>query len=115
MRISDWSSDVCSSIFIHQAAVAHARGELLAHVAALVPVDALQLVEAALPQGGLLDRQVAAAVGHAGGAPASVVAGEGSGTEAGNRKSVVQGTVVSVRGDIEGARIIQKKKKPKKN
>ena len=49
----------------HEAAIARARGQLLAHVAALVPVDAVQLVETVLEQDRLLDRQVAAAVGHA--------------------------------------------------
>jgi hypothetical protein len=50
---------------LHQPAVLGAGRELLAHVAALLPVDAVQLVEAALEQQGLLHRKIAAAVGHA--------------------------------------------------
>ena len=48
-----------------QAAVLGAGRQLLAHVAALLPVDAVQLVEAAFQQQRLLDGEVAAAVGHA--------------------------------------------------
>ena len=49
----------------HQAAILHARGQLLADEAALLEIDAVQLLEAALQQGRALDHQVAAAVGHA--------------------------------------------------
>ena len=59
----------------HQPAIARAGGQLLAHIAALVPVDGVQLVEAVLQQDRLLDRQVAAAVRHAEGKPQPVVVG----------------------------------------
>src|SRR5215472_9559897 len=46
-----------------KAAILGPGGQLLPHIAALLPVDAVQLVETALEQNRLFDRKVAAAVG----------------------------------------------------
>ncbi len=50
---------------LDQGAVFGARGQLLADVAALLPVDAMELVESRLQQDRLLHREIAAAVGNA--------------------------------------------------
>src|SRR3546814_20838016 len=93
MRISDWSSDVCSSDLldvevVDPGQVAHVAGQ---HHVALV-----------------LDRPRLRAVAHAQVAFAHVGAER---HEQEDRKSVAEGKSVSVRVDIGGRRIIKKKKK----
>ena len=44
----------------HQSAIACARGQLLAHIAALLPIDGVELVETVLQQDGFLRNEVAA-------------------------------------------------------
>src|SRR3546814_19813151 len=111
MRISDWSSDVCSSDL---AVAAQEAG--VDHPAACHCVDLAAT-------GGLDQHAVAIAVDHAAGRPRQVAADVRAGTAdfdwrrwlaagvlAGERKSVVSGKNVSVRVDPGGRRIMKKKK-----
>src|SRR3546814_15261956 len=106
MRISDWSSDVCSSDLIRlQVAVLVGRD----------PGD-VELDPAALWQGGVLrDGQRAALRLHPGRAH---LRRQGAGPEgdiaehARDRKSVVEGKSVSVRVVLGGRRNIKKKTQP---
>src|SRR3546814_19804642 len=83
MRISDWSSDVCSS-------------------------DLDGLAQSGLPDAG----GARWLLGQRAGPDALVVArARGRGQHQRDRKSVVEGKSVSVRGDLGGRRIIKKKKK----
>src|SRR3546814_12488490 len=99
MRISDWSSDVCSSDLVGQ--VADVEG---------LPGAVLRVGVA--PAGGehLADGErgvVAARRGEV--VAARVPVGVGHGEIDGDRKSVVKGKSVSVRVDLGGRRIIKKK------
>ena len=49
----------------HEPAIFGPRRQLLTHVAAFFPIDAVKLVEAILEENRLLDRKVATAIGHA--------------------------------------------------
>src|SRR3546814_11675511 len=90
MRISDWSSDVCSSDLGRP-------GARRRHLGARAPAGAAQL------------RRLGAAQGLQ---PAVQprLAGVREGGRPGDRKSVVKGTSVSVRVDLGGRRILKKKK-----
>src|SRR3546814_18924372 len=94
MRISDWSSDVCSSdlallvtMSVHQRAVRRDRPKLEIQPATFVLTQQELLEQERLP------RQRRRLVAR----------------QQGDRKSVVSGKRVSVRGDLGGSRIIQKK------
>src|SRR3546814_20888236 len=94
MRISDWSSDVCSSdLAEHGGAVHHPPLRQ-------VVVDRLMLGHAVVPEGHRVFRP----------APAHVEFGLLNMGEQQDRKSVVEGKSVSVRVDLGGRRIIKKKK-----
>src|SRR3546814_13647581 len=131
MRISDWSSDVCSSDLgftaenlraVHQgqpgrlalrAGKGHVRDRgnaFEAEVAATL--DAHELLDYAPEMAWLKPRvsgrspwTVALSIATTG--PSAASAGP-AGTEAQDRKIVVEGTSVSVRVDLGGSRIIQK-------
>src|SRR3546814_18911759 len=90
MRISDWSSDVCSSDLLHvvMALAEHALGRLAHHGEGFgQQVVELGAVCNALLEFGRLGLQL----------------------RVGDRKSVVSGKSVSVRVDLGGRRIIKKK------
>src|SRR5205085_4183365 len=59
-----------------QAAVFGARGQLLADIAALLPIDAVQFVKAGFEQDRFLEDEIAAAVGDAERQAMSVITGE---------------------------------------
>src|SRR3546814_16641856 len=98
MRISDWSSDVCSS----DLRAARMRGA--------VPAPSCPIAG----QGGISSDELSRSSGlrHAAQAasPERAVA-----TRRGDRKSVVEGKRVSVRVDLGGRRIITKKHKTKQH
>src|SRR3546814_16456827 len=99
MRISDWSSDVCSSDLSAQR---HGNHHHLRHV------PRLARLRRGSRRHGLRDR---AADGGDGRCPALAHhAVDGRSVRRGDRKSVVEGTSVSVRVDLGGRRIIKKKK-----
>src|SRR3546814_17642677 len=87
MRISDWSSDVCSSDLVAHAGVAHGAAQHRAAFRILgdLAVDHVELADHRLQLG------------------------------ARDRKSVVEGKSVSVRVDLGGRRIIKKKTIEKAN
>src|SRR3546814_15123719 len=87
MRISDWSSDVCSSDLARRAAAA-AQARLRDRFARYFPPAAAQARGGALAR--RADRRTAGRAGA-------------------DRKSVVEGKSVSVRVDLGGRRIIKKK------
>src|SRR3546814_19701042 len=104
MRISDWSSDVCSSDLMLQhgvelrleafavpVALARAQARLLAQEAPL-PVGKEAAGDDRGGVGPVLEQQAVALV------------------QAGDRKSVVKGKSVAVRVDLGGSRFIKKKK-----
>src|SRR3546814_15841078 len=93
MRISDWSSDVCSSDLARQPARRQAEGELRPGPAGRSHRPQGAQGRLALVRGQLL--------------PALPPGGAASGED---RKSVVSGKSVSVRVDLGGRRIIKKKK-----
>src|SRR3546814_15614864 len=113
MRISDWSSDVCSSDLgrdqdrrpLAGAQVAEAREQVADH-------DDL-LLDGGARRGQDQDRDRPPLLGEVGGADADADAEGAAGEE--DRKSVVWGKSVSVRVDLGGRRIIKKKKKKKNN
>src|SRR3546814_16175174 len=110
MRISDWSSDVCSSD-LHAAVEAEAH-TVRHHVgvdAALDEPDGALRAADALDGRDLVGQSLAPVVERGEDRRRGlqrVVAGVGPG----DRKSVVEGTSVSVRVDIGGSRIIKKTK-----
>src|SRR3546814_13124270 len=98
MRISDWSSDVCSSDLLDPRIIAdmnlHAHGPRIVErpYANFLPTDDGRY----LLMGGGQSRAAIARFSEA------------------DRKSVVSGKSVSVRVDLGGRRFIKKKNKPKK-
>src|SRR3546814_12910038 len=105
MRISDWSSDVCSSDLFGVGEVAALAAPALGDQAAGA-VDARRVK---LHELHVLQRQAGAQ--HHGVAVAGLRVGAGAGeVDAPDRKSVVSGKSVSVRVGIGGGRIIKKKK-----
>src|SRR3546814_12883664 len=103
LRISDWSSDVCSSDLMRVVSgqVDHFGAELQMthpdHIGRVEELDRLKTVEPLYPlTAGLTGRIVAKA------AQAALA-------KAPDRKSVVEGTSVSVRVDLGGLRISKKK------
>src|SRR3546814_17390053 len=123
MRISDWSSDVCSSdltwiasahreFFASEEAIADAKGEIFEGLepggTAIIPFDSPhrdRLIGHARPHAGKI---VTFGSGEGADVRASHV---GPGREGGrDRKSVVSGKRVSVRVDLGGRRIINNKK-----
>src|SRR3546814_16608372 len=119
MRISDWSSDVCSSDLPQRAGAAEARelqprrrmplGDVAGHV------DAAEIEGHALRARPLQRREAVARLfetdPEATRQPVDIVAQRaGGGAEArlGDRKSVVWGTVGSVRVDLGGRRLLKK-------
>src|SRR3546814_18608513 len=112
MRISDWSSDVCSSDLVQQpAALAdHLQEALPGMMVLAVGLEVLGEVLDALGEEGDLD------LGGAGVHVVGSVALDQVGLAfpgQGDRKSVVSGESVTVRVDLGGGRIIKKKKKYK--
>src|SRR3546814_16457637 len=105
MRISDWSSDVCSSD------LRHARD---GDVRRDIRIDAAQCLVAHLPAR-LVQRRRQGVAGAD--EPArSLLAGPGDAVLPplpSDRKSAVEGRSVSVRVDLGGRSIIKKKKKPR--
>src|SRR3546814_17170972 len=109
MRISDWSSDVCSSDLVDQQlmdemqAVSRTAGpvETLLVVDSLTGQDAVQVAQRFTEQVPLTGVVLTRLDGDARGGAAE-------------RKSVVSGKRVSVRVDLGGRRIIKKKKQTKK-
>src|SRR3546814_21191520 len=101
MRISDWSSDVCSSDL--SGAVAHASRQVLCAAAIAAAVQAV--ADDVGPRPLLPDRPLLPRRGSARRPPAGIHAAR----RRKDRKSVVSGKSVSVRVDIGGRRIIKKK------
>src|SRR3546814_15561419 len=100
MRISDWSSDVCSSdlVMAHPGQSLNQGGRMLARVALRVVVVVLAGTAILLPPTLVLAAGTLAVSGQLGDQAAT-----------GDRKSVVSGKSVSVRVDLGGRRIIKKK------
>src|SRR3546814_13728880 len=105
MRISDWSSDVCSSdLAKHFGVMEHIRFKT--RVTRIEPKDGIWLVT--LDDGAQKRfRSVLVANGHLWDPRTAQFDGHFDG----DRKSGVEGKSVSVRVDLGGRRIIQKKKK----
>src|SRR3546814_13534354 len=102
VRIRDWSSDVCSSDLAGDSA-----GFFAAAVGAVAPAAKLEERGAGLR----LFRRGAGAVARAGTSSGMVRrAGEMGACDGGDRKRVVEGKSVSVRGDTGGRRIIKTKR-----
>src|SRR3546814_12057749 len=110
MRISDWSSDVCSSDLEPLLGVVECRDEGVELVESLLPGAPL-VGEPAIGQLQRTRRQLI-------GPPSSLLAGDAERRllqhaellrERRDRKSVVSGKSVSVRVDPDGRRIIKKK------
>src|SRR3546814_18877616 len=91
MRISDWSSDVCSSDLI--SAIAKIEPGRRIHSSCFLPVHTRRNDPAILNRCNVRLRLIG-----------------GCARAAGDRKSVVQGKSVSVRVDLGGRRIIPKKR-----
>src|SRR3546814_13592463 len=106
MRISDWSSDVCSSdLAARHGFVRACRGRLSGDApVAQGPSDAI-------PAPGLRGGRRAELRPDCGGEERD--AGEAGRRGAGDRKSVGEGKGVSVRVDLSGGRRIKKKKRSK--
>src|SRR3546814_16830697 len=102
MRISDWSSDVCSSDLPCRCHAAPARGHgaARAHPKAVRPTDRQE------PGGQSQDRRHE---GRAGGCAVAGLPGSGIPRRIADRTSVGSGTWVSVRVYIGGSRLINKK------
>src|SRR3546814_18025887 len=131
MRISDWSSDVCSSdlqLVVQLVAAgeraqvgAHARQRLGEHLAAKGAVDRRELVEAKAPdqhaERGALHQQgeEREAGGMNGDEALDLRRNVGVLGDRQERKSAVEGKSVSVSVDIGGRRIIKQKKHTKKH
>src|SRR3546814_13064838 len=124
MRISDWSSDVCSSELVGGAALLREGGALqgvgelgdfLAAVAARAQrVEQRQQVGDRIGGGFFAaERAHRPAVGHADVCPSAALPSAASGPSGRrstrDRKSVVSGKSVSVRVDCGGGRVIKKK------
>src|SRR3546814_18066546 len=112
MRISDWSSDVCSSDLEARLAVVPARaGVADAAEGQVVGGDVEQrVVDAHATGGGAVDHRAGcgAVVGeHVAGQRLRPAVHEGDGLD---RQSGVEGTSVSERGDTGGGRRLKKKK-----
>src|SRR3546814_12634461 len=110
MRISDWSSDVCSSDLLAQpdlGALAQRDVGEDRHIAAGLQPAPVEIQPGAVGQTHLL---LAVSLGR--GIDIGVDPGLGL---LGDRKSVVEGKSVSVRVDLGGRRIIKKKNKCKLN
>src|SRR5260221_11856286 len=60
----------------YQAAIFGSRGQLLADIATLLPIDAVEFVKAGFEQDRFIEHQVAAAVGDAEGETVAVPGGE---------------------------------------
>src|SRR3546814_14354935 len=104
MRISDWSSDVCSSDLLRELLVAELEQRLRLLLLACDPrlAPALLVAEAQHLLGGVEqfgEQLPLPAVPHAGADRADI--------DDGDRKSVVEGKSVSVRVDPGGRRIIK--------
>src|SRR3546814_13892352 len=114
MRISDWSSDVCSSDLIRKAALSgppphREKGDRGAdrrflYLQPVVPLDHLQGAVPRREPRRILSRPHEQAVRK-----------PGRNLSPADRKSVVEGKSVSVRVDLGGRRIIKKKKKKKQH
>src|SRR3546814_12632177 len=105
MRISDWSSDVCSSdltLELPAEAFDLAYSSLAFHYVRDFGRLA-RVIRQALARGGRLVFTIAHPVFMAAAQPRWISDGQG------DRKSVVEGTSVSVRVDLGGRRIIKKK------
>src|SRR3546814_10994140 len=116
MRISDWSSDVCSSDLagLLGKAVDHAEAEAGAVVLALGGEEGLEsLVEDVGRNPGAVvgDRQHDVVARHDVEVQGGIVGIELLVHRLDDRKSVVQGKSVSVRVDLGGGRLINKKRK----
>src|SRR3546814_11689593 len=99
MRISDWSSDVCSSDL---------RGEVEIRGAKLIGGRRRDRDAVALGEGGVVDGDISrVSPVHIG--AGDIRSGPGADTARGDRKSVVEGKSVSVRVDLGGGRLIKKK------
>src|SRR3546814_11651253 len=103
MRISDWSSDVCSSDLAQKAV--HAAG--FHPTAILGCLGAAAGVAAAMGQN---RTQIRDTLGVAGSMASGIIEYLADGTWT-DRKSVGSGMSVSVRVDLGGSRLIKKKKK----
>src|SRR3546814_17544844 len=103
MRISDWSSDVCSSDLPRRYRIRHGQALFL-----LCQHERRQVDDAA-PGGFQLSRA------RYGDDAVDRVARRSLWSGTGDRKSVVEGERVSVRVDLGGRRILKKKKKQKMN
>src|SRR3546814_20781779 len=91
MRISDWSSDVCSSDLFDGNGILHPRGlGEASHVGVMCNIQSIGVAKTLFHVDGLDQHQTA------------------------DRKSVVYGTSVSVRVDHGGRRIKKKKKRKRR-
>src|SRR3546814_11227069 len=111
MRISDWSSDVCSSDLARLTTIAAAAAAAGRRVA-LVGRSLLRMNEVARETGYMKDTPAFLSEEHVGFLPRDEVVLICTGSQ-GDRKSVVTGKSVSVRVDSGGRRSIKKNKSEK--
>src|SRR3546814_17912683 len=104
MRISDWSSDVCSSDLV-DAAARHFGGEGGAHVI----IETLVAARGAAGDAGLGDARVPDERHLAPRGQRAAAFDRDDAVERGDRKSVGWGKGVSVRVDLGGRRVIKQK------
>src|SRR3546814_20572163 len=98
MRISDWSSDVCSSDLNEVRDLGQRADGALAVLGGVADVLDVGADDRREPRGQGVDHR------------ARIVDAQGGLRHVGDRKSVVSGKSVSVRVDLGGRRIIKKKK-----
>src|SRR3546814_12303408 len=106
MRISDWSSDVCSSDLL-PSAVATGTGQTRMDRAAVRAVGSRRLPRRAQRRKHVINRHARAVVGIDGACMDDPIGAD----DEGDRKSGVEGKRLSVRVELGGRRIIKKKKK----
>src|SRR3546814_17854332 len=102
MRISDWSSDVCSSDLAEESADE-------AHEAAVEGAEEAEAVADTVAAEAAFDDTAEVVAGKAADREPLTTAGAVEGEDAVERKSVGEGKSVSVRVDFGGRRIIKKK------
>src|SRR3546814_11637024 len=114
MRISDWSSDVCSSDLVADKAGISGRGPKPAGEGRREPARELTRAQRHRVQWREIDKPPGEAMMQDDPIAVYRIAGGGNGVVHGrDRKSVVSGKSVSVRVDLGGRRTLKKKKKIK--
>src|SRR3546814_13627829 len=113
MRISDWSSDVCSSDLAHQDATEDMRDDILRTGETLDAEAAVEFCHQEATEDHAAHR-ADAEVERGAGKRHQILQGIADRCAEGDRKSVVSGESGSVRVDIGGRRIRKTKKSPRR-